>query len=377
MKSITKVFISLLLGIILLVITARLTGHGYLIKGIWATYLHGETSASIDDARFFDTRKVDVGIAQPWPLHKNYNKIALSPSLTAMLDSTESAAFLIVKNDSIQYEQYWDDYSDTSHTNLFSATKSITSMLVQCAIQDGLIENWDQKVKDFLPQLGGPYADSLTLRHLSTMTAGLDFNEHYTDPFCITAQSYYGDDIWDLMMEKVPVTKAPGKNFEYQSGATALLGMAVIKATGKHLAYYASEKLWQPLGATQAAKWHTDQLNGTELAFCCFNTNVRDFARFGKLMLHHGNFNGTQILDSAFYNLASTGYSVPFYGHGFWICNDFETPVFYQRGILGQYVIVIPEHHLVIARLGHKRIDPVKNHPKDFLIIVEEILKQY
>jgi CubicO group peptidase (beta-lactamase class C family) len=370
LKWVILILVVLLLGI-------KLSGNGYLLKGVWATYLHGEKSASIGDARFFHTRIIEAGTPQPWPISKNYNKMELSEELQNLHQETQSVAFIVFKNDSIQYEQYWDGYSDTSRTNAFSATKSITTLLAQCAIQDGYFTDWDQKVVGFLPELTGAFSNHLTLRHLSTMTAGLDFNEHYTDPFCITAQMYYTNDVKNLMLQKVPVTKKPGTVWEYQSGATELLGMCIIKATGKHLADYASEKLWKPMGAQRNAMWHLDSKNGTEMAFCCFNTNARDFGRFGKLMLNHGNFNGTQIIDSAFTATATTPFSEPFYGHGFWLCNDFETPVFYQRGILGQYVIVIPAKKLVVVRMGHKRIDPIDRHPEDFLIIVREILKQF
>ena len=377
MKTFFNFFKWLLIVLIVLVLGLKLSGNGYLIKGVWATYLHGEKSATIGDARFFDTRTVEAGTPQPWPVSARYNKMELSEELKALNDETQSVAFIVFKNDSIQYEHYWEGYSDTSRSNAFSATKSITTMLAQCAIQDGFFTGWDQKVIDLLPELKGEFANELTLRHLSTMTAGLDFNEHYTDPFCITARLYYGNDVQQLILSEVPVSKKPGTTFEYQSGATELLGMCIIKATGKHMAEYASEKLWKPLGAQKNATWHLDSKNGTELTFCCFNTNARDFGRFGKLMLHHGNFNGTQVLDSTFTATATTPFLEPFYGYGFWLCNDFETPVFYQRGILGQYVIVIPERNLVVVRMGHKRIDPIEKHPEDFLIIVREILKQF
>lgn len=378
MKALFKFLFGLVIVVLVLVISLRISGNGYLIKGVWATYLHGEKSATIGDARFFDTRKVEAGTPEPWYISERYNKTDLSNDLTDMLTQTRSVAFVVIKNDSIQYEQYWDDYSDTSHSNLFSATKSIVSMLAQAAIQDGYFESWDQKVIDFLPELKGEFADELTVRHLSTMTAGLDFNEHYTDPFCITAQTYYTDDVWDLMLEKVPVITKPGSQFEYQSGATELLGMTIIKATGKHLSDYASEKLWKPLGAEHSAFWHIDQHMGTEMAFCCFNTNARDFARFGKMMLHQGNSNGQQLLDSSFYQLAGTPYKVPYYGHGFWIDDESETPIFYQRGILGQYCIVVPDKNLVIVRLGHERRKTEgATHPDDYRTIVTETLKLF
>lgn len=360
--------------ILLLVSTAYLSGNQFLIKGLWAAYLHGNTSATISDAKFFDTRTVEAGEPQPWPVSADLNKTALSEKLRTSLEETRSVAFLIAKRGEIVYEEYWDGYGDDSRSNSFSMAKSITTMLVQCAIQDGFITGWDQKVVEFLPDLKGQYASELTLRNLSTMTAGLDFNEHYTNPFDITAKLYYGPNAEQLMMEHVPVVEKPG-SYEYQSGATQILGLCLIKATGKPMADYASEKLWKPLGATHSAQWHLDSKDGKELAFCCFNSNARDFARFGQMLLHQGNFNGTQILDSSFVQMATVPFVEPFYGHGFWICDEYDTHIFYQRGILGQYIIVIPEFDMVIVRLGHERLGNDNNHTSDFRVIVEEVLK--
>lgn len=364
----------ILLGLV--VLGLLLTGNKFLIKGVWATYLHGFNSASIGDSRFFNTRTVEDGKEIPWPVAPNYNQTALSQPLKDVFDQYGAVAYLVVKKGEIVHEQYWDDYSDTSHSNSFSMAKSITTMLVQCAIQDGYMTSWDQKVKDFLPDLQGEFADELTLRHLSTMTAGLDFNEHYTNPFDITARLYYSDNVHDLLIDRVPVAHKPG-DFEYQSGATEFLGLAIREATGKSLAEYASEKLWKPMGAAHPAWWHLDSKGGRELAFCCFNSNGRDFARFGQMLLHHGNFNGTQILDSAFVANATQPFAVPFYGHSFWLDHSHGTDVFYQRGILGQYIIVIPERDMVIVRLGHHRGEKVDAHTNDFHTILEETLKLF
>jgi len=93
-------------------------------------------------------------------------------------------------------------------------------------------------------------------------------------------------------------------------------------------------------------------------------------------MLQHGNFNGTQILDSAFVDTATVPFAVPYYGHSFWMTDDYGTHIFYQRGILGQYIIVIPEYEMVVVRLGHIRLGSDMHHSKDFRVIVEEVLKQ-
>lgn len=376
MKFINRIILFLLVVVIIFVGGAYLTGNQFLLKGIWAAYLNGNTSATIGDAKFFDTRTVEVGSEIAWSVSEDFNQFELTQRLRTSLEETQSVAFLMARSGELIFEEYWDDYSESSRSNSFSMAKSITTMLVQCAIQDGLISSWDQPVKDFLPELKGEFANDLTLRHLCTMTAGLDFNEHYTNPFDITAKMYYGPDIKQLLLDEVPVIKQPGMgSFEYQSGATQLLGLCLMKATNMPQAVYASEKLWKPLGAKHSAEWHLDSENGKELSFCCFNSNARDFARFGQMMLQHGNYNGVQILDSAFVDTATVPFAVPFYGHSFWMTDDYGTHIFYQRGILGQYIIVVPEYDLVVVRLGHKRLGSDMNHSIDFRLIVEEVLK--
>jgi CubicO group peptidase (beta-lactamase class C family) len=372
MKKLLSILKWSALGIALLIGAAYATGNQFLIKGLWAAYLHGNTSATIGDARFFDTRPVKAGTPAPWKVSDAFAEWQITHELRRSLEETGTVAFLMVQGGEVIFEEYWDGYGAASHSNSFSMAKSITTMLTQCAIQDGIIPGWDTKVKDYLPGLKGEFADELTLRHLSTMTAGLDFNEHYTNPFDITAKLYYGPDAEQLMLDKVPVIRKPG-TYEYQSGATQLLGLAVMRATRRPLAEYASEKLWKPLGAEHDAQWHLDG-NGQELAFCCFNTNARDFARFGQMMLQHGRFNGKQILDSSFVALATQPFAVPYYGHGYWLYEDEGTEVFYQRGILGQYVITIPEFDLVVVRLGHKRLGTDDNHSIDFKVIIREVL---
>lgn len=372
MKILQRLVLTVLIASLAFAGLAYFSGNQFLLKGLWAAYLHGNTSATIDDAKFFDTRTVQAGAHIPWEVAES--DLTLSDTLRTTLENTQAVAFLVAQNGKIQYEEYWDGYGPDAKSNSFSMAKSITAMLGQCAIQDGYIKNWDVKAKEFLPDLQGPHADEVTLRHLVTMTAGLDFNEHYSNPFDITAKLYYGPNSEELMLSQVPVTEKPG-SYEYQSGATQLLGLCVSEAIDQPLAEYASEKLWKPLGAKNDATWHVDSEDGNELAFCCFNSNARDFARFGQMMLQHGNFNGQQILDSTFVDTATVPFAVPRYGHSFWMTDKFGTHVYYLRGLLGQYVIVIPEHGLVVVRLGHEASGNDQDHSYDFLLIVEEILK--
>ena len=246
-------------------------------------------------------------------------------------------------------------------------------MLAQIAIQKGILKDWHQKVKTIFPQLSGKHADELELWHLSTMSSGMEWDESYKNPLGVTAKAYYGDHVRELMLS-LPIVDTPGTFYNYQSGSTQLLGLCITQATGKTLAALASEWLWKPLQAEHDAKWHTDA-SGTELAYCCFNSNARDFARFGKLMLNQGNWRGQQVLDSSFVKLATTGALVPYYGYSFWLDNSHGTPIFYQRGILGQYIISLPQYNTIIVRLGKQRLGlEDDSHSEDYHVIVEQVL---
>ena len=373
MKKITRFFIYLLGTIGIIALGLKLTGNGYLLKGVWATYLHGHNTASIDDMRFFETGRVKANNPLSWEEDSLMGKVELSKKLRESLESSESVAFLAVKRGKLIFEEYWDGYSDSSYSNSFSMAKSITTLLTQRAIQQGYINSWDDKVIKYLPNLKGPYASQITLRHLATMTANLTWKEKYKSPFAITAKTYFGEDVQNLLYSEVTVDSVPGEIYTYQSGATEYLGMAVQAAVKKPIYEFASEALWSPIGAENDAYWHLDD-HGMALTFCCFNSNARDFAKLGGLMINYGKLDGVQIIDSAFVAEAQRPYKSPYYGCGFWIDHEGGEGVYYFRGVLGQYIIIFPERDLVVVRLGKKRVfDPNSPHPSDFRKIVEEI----
>ena len=354
----------LFFALLLLVGTAiaYISGNGFFVKAIAFNF------ANVDDYEIFENDTVSVGQPQAWNVSKNFNKIPLPDTLQNSLESIGSLAFLVIKNGEVLSEKYWDGYSDSSLSGSFSVAKSITSLLIGCAIKDGNIKSVDQPVGDFIPSFAMGEKAKMTIRHLLTMTSGTDFNESYANPFSITTEIYYGTNLAETA-ESVDMERPPGTQYEYKSGNTALLGIIVEKATGKRLAEYAAEKLWQPLGAEHAALWSTDTKNGLAKAYCCFSTNARDFARIGQLMLDSGKWNGINIIDSAYFAASITPCMVPdvtgnpcnYYGFQWWLVPD-RKGVFYARGILGQYIIVIPEQNTVVVRLGEVKSPILKNN---------------
>ena len=354
MKLIKRILRVLALFILVFSLFAWISGRTYLFKAAYYNF------AKIDDYKHFTNNTVATGNFQPWQVSKQYNKAVLPDTLTNLLENLKSVGLLMIKNDSIVFEKYWDGYSDSSLSGSFSMAKSITSLLIGVAIKEGKIKSVQESVGDFLPEFKEGEKAKLKIIDLLTMSSGTNWDESYINPLSVTAELYYGADAYKTATG-VKMVKQPGSIHEYKSGDTQLLGLLLEKATGSSLSDYAAQKLWQPLGAAHPALWSTDHEAGNEKAYCCFNSNTRDFARIGKLMLDSGKWKGVPIIDSDYYARSitpcgitdNTGKACDYYGYQWWIDPEHKQ-IFYARGILGQYIIVIPSKKIIIGRLGKR-----------------------
>lgn len=338
-----------------LVIGMYIFGVGYIFKGIYVIYMQGHETAYLDDYRYFDNHEVKTGRAQPWAVSKAYNTVPITDSLKRIHERWGTVAYVIIHQDSVWFEQYYDGYSDSSRSNSFSMAKSITAALLGKAIADGQISSIKQKVKELVPEIKGSIAEALTIEDLVSMSSGMQWDESYYNPFSITTRLYFDQDIQGAL-DALPITKQPGQRFIYQSGDTQLLGIALQRSTNSSLSDLLSKYFWQPMGAEHSALWQVDsEKHGIEKAYCCVASNAKDFARFGKLYLNHGRWNGQQLLDSAYVSksIQPRFADSPQYGYGWWMGSYKEKPYFYMDGHLGQYVIVVPEDDLIVVRLGH------------------------
>jgi len=367
--------VAFVLGNVLLILTGKTFFYRALIYNF----------ANIDDNKIFDQRIIHKSTnPQPWPLSKKYNKTDLSKALKTYHESEKSIAFVVLKNDSLVHEEYWSGYGENSLTNSFSMGKSVTSVLVGIAIKEGKIKSVEQPIGDFLEDFSHRKFKEIKIKHLLTMSSGLNWDESYANPLSMTTEAYYGSDLWRLML-KLRVINKPGKEFKYLSGDTQLLSFLLKKATGKSLSAYTQEKLWQPLGAVNDAEWSLDQEKGYEKAYCCMYSNAKDFARIGSLYLHKGNWKGKQILDSNYVKASTTpanlidsetGKPNDFYGFQWWIVPNYKgEKVFYARGILGQMIIVIPSKNIVIVRLGNQKPIKENNHYKGVFEMIDAVEK--
>lgn len=354
-KIISTIIIILLIGIAGFL---ALPSNYYLRKAL--IHLHPK----IDQYDIFENRIIKADNPAPWPIAANYNKLSIPAQFNPGFEELETVAFAVIKDGELLFEEYWEDYSPQTHSNSFSMAKSIVSLAIGCAIDDGFIRNVDQHVSDFFPEFPGYNGKTLTIRHLLTMSAGVDFQEAYTTPFSPTTKLYYGNDLEKVTFDMKEIEE-PGVYFVYQSGVTQLLTFIVAKATGENISDYISRKLWTPMQAEQDALWSLDKTGGMEKAYCCFNSNARDFARFGQLMLNNGSWNGEQLISQQYIQeamqpdrnlyLNAQKEINDYYGFQFWHLTYKGMDVPYMRGILGQYIFAIPERNAVIVRLGKKR----------------------
>ena len=326
----------------------------YLIKGVRTIYLTGNNTAFISDYEYFDNREIANSNPEPWPIHKNFNQFTETEELKVLNEQRETKSFLVIKNDSIVFEKYYDGYDENSLSNSFSVAKSIVVSLMGKAIMEGKIKGLDQPVSDYFDEYKQGLASELTVGNLASMSSGMKWNEKYYSVINITSESYFTDDLRSVILRQKIIDK-PGQSFRYSSGDTQLLAMVIEKATGTTLSDYLSEKFWKPMGAENNALWQLDSNNyGMEKAYCCIASTARDFARFGKLYINNGKWGNEIILDSSFVELATKPVfdSSPYYGYGWWLYNFEGKKVFTMNGHRGQFVISFPEENIIIVRQG-------------------------
>jgi len=376
-----KLLFSILILLGIVVLGMYFTDTLYFAKAVKCTWLRGEKTVTIDDFKFFHHRTIEAGTPQVWEKAPSYNKKELPDRLKELHEELETVAFLVVKNGKLVHESYYLGHDKDAKSHLMSVTKSYTSTLLQFAIQDGYIKSLDERVGAFLPDMKNESAKNIKLKDLSSLTSGIDWYESMESPFSPNVKLYYDDGFKEQVKEVNVVADSIGR-FHYKECDHGLLGVVIVKATGKSLSEYASEKIWKPLGCEKDAIWTLDSKDGMEKCFAGLCSNARDVAKMGQLFLNKGRWNGVQLLNSAFIEMSvhPRYEEYPYYGYGWWIGQTDSGLDFHSmRGLLGQYITVIPSEKMVMVRLGKHRydLDPVKHTPYDqyeMLELVSEAL---
>ncbi|MCB0805203.1 MAG: serine hydrolase [Bacteroidales bacterium] len=270
------------------------------------------------------------------------------------LEDHSTLAFLVAVDDSIIYENYFAGYNQDNIIPSFSVSKAFVSALTGIAIDEGYIYSTNQSITFFLNELK-PSFDDITIEDLLNMRSGIRFNEGYNTPFADMAKYYYGTDLLDYI-KYLSIEDPPDKKYNYISVNTLLLSQIIERATGTKLNVYLEKKIWRPLGMESDATWSIDsEESQTIKAFCCINAVARDFLKFGRLYLNHGNWDGNQVVpenwvkrSTSIINDSRDSQNYPYTYQ--W--RVLENGSFFAKGILGQYIFVYPEKNLVFVRMG-------------------------
>ncbi len=314
--------------------------------------------AKNDHYKIFENRELTTGNRQAWLYSKQYGKVSIPANLEKKIRKTNPLAFLVIEDGKILYEQYWNNYNSETISNSFSIAKSIVSILIGIAIDEGKIKNIDQQVGDFIPQYRQTGKNNVTIRHLLTMTSGLDYSDSDINPFSLSSKAYYGGNSRDVVLS-IDTDGSPGNRFKYQNFNTQILAFILAKATGTTLSDYAEKKLWRPIGAEHFALWSLDKKDGDELAWCCFNATARDFARLGQLYLNKGKWNEKQLISSEYVKESTkpselaNGNKNDEYGFMWWMTNYKGLRIFYAWGFKEQFIVIIPDRDIVFVRLAN------------------------
>lgn len=303
----------------------------------------------------------------------NYAKVEMG--MKEFLEKSPTVAFLVIRNDSLLYERYFRDYEAGSTVASFSMAKSYVSAMIGIALSEGKIKSENEPVVNYITELKGkPGWDKVTIHHLLQMSSGVKFGESYNTPFSGAASFYYGRTL-RKSIAKLKIEKEPMSGFDYKSVNSELLGLVLERATGKHLTEYLDEKIWRPLQMEYDASWSLDRKdNGLEKAFCCINARARDFAKFGRLYLNHGNWNGQQVIPAEWVSkslaLNTEKGTDWYYNRQWWLASKADGD-FSAVGHLGQYIYVYPKKNLVIVRLG------VSRAKEEWIDILRQVAKQF
>ncbi len=265
-------------------------------------------------------------------------------------ESSNSGGMIVLHKGKIVTERYWQGWDQDTTMTIYSATKSMTALLVGMALDDGSFEDVQQPISDFAPQwVDTPKAD-ITLEHFLTMTTGLS-----TTPPNLDSET---TDQFEGLADGLALENTPGTVWEYNTPAYLMMFTMLEKATGENLEDYARRKLFGPLGM-QSPEWVKIVVSEDVTNYRRIESNTRDMARFGLFTLRRGVWNNEQLVSEAYFEKATAPYleSKSDYGFLYWL-QEVETDSMGTLSAISaigkdqKLIMAIPDLDLVIVRHG-------------------------
>jgi len=288
-------------------------------------------------------------------------------TLRDMFTDMETSGMIILHEGEIVFEDYARGAGSGTRMATYSLVKSFTSTLVGFAVGDGLIDNVEDQLTKYLPELEGTAYDGVTVKQALQMSSGVRFDPDIwdgklDDTFTFISDSaVLGKKRAFKIAASYPRENEPGTKFNYNTAESQILLELVRRVTGKNAAAYMSEKLWQPIGMQHDAGWILDYpgVSGAEIGGAFFNASLRDWARFGQFIEQDGVWNGEQLLPAGWVDRATIS-DAPHLMHGevhpskrrgyAWHWWTYPDNTFTASGANGQTVYIDKANNIVVAR---------------------------
>jgi hypothetical protein len=293
-------------------------------------------------------------------------------------EKSQTTALIFIRKDTILYENYFNGFSRDSYFHSQSMAKSFISFLIGAAIDDGLIAGVDDPMTKYIPELlkRDTRFGKITIKHLLEMRSGLDYNTSYLPgtyihaPWHDEAVGYYHPNVRKLLLKRVKIATEPGGTFQYCNYNTSYLGLIIERATKKTVSAYLEDKLWGEIMEYDALFSIDSKKSGFEYMPSRLIARAIDYARFGRLFLKEGNWNGKEIISkewvvqstcenktiarNIYPDWFGDGCKKVYYGYQWWgHANCDSTFQFAASGNLGQNIYVIPEKEIIIVHCGN------------------------
>ena len=278
------------------------------------------------------------------------------------LKQTDTNAFVVIRNGVMTYEWYKDGVSQSTQLPSYSVAKTMTSIMIGQLIAQGKIKESDKFV-DYFPNLkAGTSFDLVKIKDLLDMQAGVGVSDNYpAGPAgwgVAIAQMYASTDVDWFLKHNRKMAFEPGSKSEYRSVDTQMLGMIIKKVTGKKVADYFSQNVWQVVGAKYPATWNVDRIGGTEKTFCCFNASAIDYGRIGMLFLNGGYAGPNKVIDNNWLKRMTTSVTTldRDWGYGAQVWHPYPNTSL-ALGLHGQFIFINPATRTVIVKLSDNPTD--------------------
>lgn len=300
-------------------------------------------------------------------------------SFNEWAEKSQTTALIFIRRDTILYEKYFNGFTRDAYFHSQSMAKSFISFLIGAAIDEGLISSINDPMTKYLPELKDrdPRFERITIRNLLEMRSGLKYNTSFIPgtsihaPWHDEAIGYYHPNVRKLLLKKVDIASEPGKDFQYCNYNTSYLGLIIERVSSKTVSKYMEEKLWSPIMEYDALFSIDSKKSGFEYMPSRLIARAIDYARFGRLFLYDGNWNGRQIISKDWVvkstredqsipreiypgwlggdNCSHSYYSYQWWGHA----NCDSTYQFAASGNLGQNIYVLPDQEIIIVHCGN------------------------